>query len=88
MTASGGHTALYIVHDYGKYTLLGQTLDDAAGEAFDKVAKLIHLPYPGGPVIEALAHEWVLKISFITPAQHHTVLTLAFQGLKQRYSTI
>jgi N6-L-threonylcarbamoyladenine synthase len=55
LLASGGHTALYHVQDFGKYRLLGQTRDDAAGEAFDKVAKLLNLPYPGGPVIDKLA---------------------------------
>jgi N6-L-threonylcarbamoyladenine synthase len=52
---SGGHTALVKVEDVGKYTLIGQTQDDAIGEAFDKVAKLLQLPYPGGPQIEKLA---------------------------------
>ena len=49
LVVSGGHTMLIEVIDAGKYRLLGQTRDDAAGEAFDKVAKLLHLPYPGGP---------------------------------------
>jgi len=57
LLASGGHTALYHVMDFGNYRLLGQTRDDAAGEAFDKVAKLLDLPYPGGPVIDRLAQE-------------------------------
>ena len=55
LTVSGGHTNIYHVRDVGDYTVLGQTLDDAAGEAFDKVAKLLELGYPGGPVIEKLA---------------------------------
>jgi len=57
LLASGGHTALYHVRELGSYRLLGQTRDDAAGEAFDKVAKLLDLPYPGGPVIDRLAQE-------------------------------
>jgi N6-L-threonylcarbamoyladenine synthase len=57
LLASGGHTALYHVREFGSYHLLGQTRDDAAGEAFDKVAKLLDLPYPGGPVIDRLAQE-------------------------------
>jgi N6-L-threonylcarbamoyladenine synthase len=57
LLASGGHTALYHVMDFGNYRLLGQTRDDAAGEAFDKVAKLLDLPYPGGPAIDRLAQE-------------------------------
>ena len=52
---SGGHTALIHMHDIGRYTLIGQTADDAVGEAFDKVAKMLNLPYPGGPQIEKLA---------------------------------
>ncbi len=57
LLASGGHTALYEVRDFGAYRQLGQTRDDAAGEAYDKVAKLLDLPYPGGPVIDRLARE-------------------------------
>jgi len=55
LTVSGGHTSLYHVRGIGRYTQMGQTLDDAAGEAFDKVAKILGLGYPGGAVIEALA---------------------------------
>lgn len=54
---SGGHTALVLMKEIGHYELIGQTVDDAIGEAFDKVAKMLHLPYPGGPQIEALARE-------------------------------
>ena len=53
---SGGHTTLLYVEEVGKYKLIGQTVDDAIGEAFDKTAKLLGLPYPGGPEIERLAH--------------------------------
>lgn len=52
---SGGHTALVLIKDIGDYTLISETVDDAIGEAFDKVAKQLDLPYPGGPKIEALA---------------------------------
>src|SRR5262249_25431768 len=52
---SGGHTALYLTRDAGVYERIGQTRDDAAGEAFDKVAKLLGLGYPGGPLIERAA---------------------------------
>ena len=55
LVASGGHTMLIRLEDVGVYRVLGQTLDDAAGEAFDKVAKLMRLPYPGGPAIDELA---------------------------------
>ncbi len=57
LLVSGGHTALYHVKGLGDYRLLGQTRDDAAGEAYDKVAKLLDLEYPGGPVIDRLAQE-------------------------------
>jgi N6-L-threonylcarbamoyladenine synthase len=57
LVVSGGHTSLYRVAAPGSYELLGRTRDDAAGEAFDKVAKLLHLGYPGGPVIDRLARE-------------------------------
>jgi N6-L-threonylcarbamoyladenine synthase len=55
MIVSGGHTDVYVVHEPGEYTLLGRTRDDAAGEAFDKVAKMLGLPYPGGVEIDRLA---------------------------------
>lgn len=55
LVVSGGHTNLYLVRDYHKTELLGSTLDDACGEAFDKVAKILGLGYPGGPIIERLA---------------------------------
>lgn len=57
LVVSGGHTNIVKIVDHGQYILLGQTRDDAAGEAFDKVARAIGLPYPGGPQIEALAKE-------------------------------
>lgn len=57
MVASGGHSHLVLVKDYGEYEIIGRTRDDAAGEAFDKVARAIGLGYPGGPKIEKVAHE-------------------------------
>jgi N6-L-threonylcarbamoyladenine synthase len=57
LVVSGGHTSLYLVPEAGHYRLIGRTRDDAAGEAYDKVAKLIGLPYPGGPAIDRLARE-------------------------------
>ncbi|HWR40021.1 MAG TPA: tRNA (adenosine(37)-N6)-threonylcarbamoyltransferase complex transferase subunit TsaD [Patescibacteria group bacterium] len=57
LVVSGGHTSLVHVQDYNRFTLLGQTRDDAAGEAFDKVARVMRLPYPGGPHIDRLAAE-------------------------------
>jgi len=52
---SGGHTQLVLVHGWGKYEILGKTRDDAVGEAFDKAAKMLELPYPGGPAVDKLA---------------------------------
>jgi len=57
LLVSGGHTMLVLMEDHGRYRLLGSTLDDAAGEAFDKVARYLGLGYPGGPAIDALAAE-------------------------------
>lgn len=57
LSVSGGHTALYLVHNFGIYELLGQTIDDAAGEAFDKIAYSLGFGYPGGPIIETLAEQ-------------------------------
>lgn len=82
MTASGGHTSLYLVNDYGSYTLLGQTADDAAGEAFDKIAKLMQYPYPGGPIIETLAREVGFQDFFHYPRPTKHSLDFSFSGLK------
>jgi N6-L-threonylcarbamoyladenine synthase len=57
LVVSGGHTALYLAHDLGRYEVLAQTIDDAAGEAYDKVARLLGLGYPGGPVVDRLASQ-------------------------------
>ncbi|HEX6464493.1 MAG TPA: hypothetical protein VFZ98_08575, partial [Vicinamibacterales bacterium] len=57
LVVSGGHTSLYFIREAGHYELIGRTRDDAAGEAFDKVAKLLGLGYPGGPVIDRIARE-------------------------------
>ena len=57
LVVSGGHTELYIIEDFEKYKYLGGTLDDAVGEAYDKVAKLLDLGYPGGPIIDKLAYK-------------------------------
>lgn len=82
ITASGGHTSLYLIRDYGNYTVLGQTVDDAAGEAFDKIAKLMHLPYPGGPIIEKMAASVDFQDFFHYPRQKHKTLDFSFSGLK------
>ncbi len=82
LTASGGHSALYLVSDFGSYQMLGCTLDDAAGEAFDKIAKLINLPYPGGPVIEKLAASVNFQDYFTYPRGKNIDLNFSFSGLK------
>lgn len=82
LTASGGHTSLYLMKNFGDYEILGQTQDDAAGEAFDKIAKLMHLPYPGGPVIEKLAREVNFQDFFHYPRSKHKTLDFSFSGLK------
>ena len=83
LTVSGGHTTLYYVEGVGRYAPLGQTLDDAAGEAFDKVAKVLGLGYPGGVVIEHLARSGDQdRIRF--PRAHLSAdsLDFSFSGLK------
>jgi len=83
LVVSGGHTSLYAVEDYGKYRLLGATLDDAAGEAFDKVAKLLGLPYPGGIEIDRLAQQGDPKaIRFPRGMTKRASLDFSFSGLK------
>lgn len=82
LTASGGHTSLYLVHNYGEYTVLGTTLDDAAGEAFDKIAKLMHLPYPGGPVIEQRASLLNYQDFYSYPRSMAKSMDFSFSGLK------
>ncbi len=80
---SGGHTDLYVVRDVGDYTLLGRTRDDAAGEAFDKVAKMLGLGYPGGVVIDRLAKSGDPKaIDFPRPMWTRKNLDFSFSGLK------
>lgn len=82
LTASGGHTAIYLVHEFGQFDLLGQTLDDAAGEAFDKISKLLELGYPGGPVIEKLAQEINFQDFFCYPRAMPNSLDFSFSGVK------
>jgi N6-L-threonylcarbamoyladenine synthase len=83
LVASGGHTCIVECTDHGHYELLGQTRDDAAGEAFDKVAKLIGLPYPGGPSIEKDAAAGNPEaIRFPRPMVDGDSLDFSFSGLK------
>ena len=83
LVVSGGHTHLVVVEDYGKYKILGRTRDDAAGEAFDKVARAIGLGYPGGPKIDKLSKEGNPEaISFPRAHIAESVYDFSFSGLK------
>ncbi|QSX78989.1 tRNA (adenosine(37)-N6)-threonylcarbamoyltransferase complex transferase subunit TsaD [Agrilutibacter solisilvae] len=83
LLVSGGHTQLVAVEAIGRYRLLGETLDDAAGEAFDKTAKMMDLPYPGGPQLAALAEQGRPGIyRFSRPMTDRPGLDFSFSGLK------
>jgi N6-L-threonylcarbamoyladenine synthase len=83
LLVSGGHSMIVDVKDRGDYKILGQSQDDAVGEAFDKVGKLLGLPYPGGPHIERLALKGNPKAyDFPRPMMHSDNLDLSFSGLK------
>ena len=83
LIVSGGHTSLYRVQAFGSYRLLGQTRDDAAGEAFDKVAKLLGLGYPGGVAIDRLAQKGNPQaFSFPRAMTSAKTLDFSFSGLK------
>lgn len=81
LTVSGGHTQIVKVNDYFEMELLGQTLDDAAGEAFDKTAKILNLPYPGGPLIDRYAKEGNPN-AYPFPEPKIPNLDFSFSGLK------
>jgi N6-L-threonylcarbamoyladenine synthase len=83
LLVSGGHTMLVQVKEFGCYEILGETLDDAVGEAFDKVAKLLGLPYPGGAVLEKLAEKGDReRFHFPHPMVNRPGLEFSFSGLK------
>jgi N6-L-threonylcarbamoyladenine synthase len=86
LLVSGGHCQLLMVHDIGHYELLGQTIDDAVGEAFDKVAKMMGLPYPGGPELEKLLpmadQAAAAKIELPRPLLKRKHADFSFAGLK------
>ena len=83
LAVSGGHTHLYRVEGIGRYQLLGQTLDDAAGEAFDKVAKMSGLTYPGGVLIDQLAQDGDPSyFNFPRPMLHRSGFDFSFSGIK------
>jgi N6-L-threonylcarbamoyladenine synthase len=83
LLVSGGHTQLLAVRDCGNYELLGETRDDAAGEAFDKAAKLLGLPYPGGPQLSQLAQGGIPgAVNLPRPMLNRPNLEFSFSGLK------
>jgi N6-L-threonylcarbamoyladenine synthase len=87
LVASGGHTELYRIDNHGEFCQLGTTLDDAAGEAFDKVAKMLGLGYPGGPVIDKYAQQGNSQaIAFPRPNLNKNSLDFSFSGLKTAVS--
>jgi N6-L-threonylcarbamoyladenine synthase len=89
LLVSGGHTQLMRVDDVGEYTMLGETLDDAAGEAFDKSAKLLGLGYPGGPAISRLAESGDPSLFELPrPMLHSKNLDFSFSGLKTAVLTL
>ncbi|MFD2741845.1 MULTISPECIES: tRNA (adenosine(37)-N6)-threonylcarbamoyltransferase complex transferase subunit TsaD [Sphingobacterium] len=81
LTVSGGHTQIVLVKDYFEMELIGETLDDAAGEAFDKTAKILGLPYPGGPLIDKYAATGNAR-AFALPEPQIAGLNFSFSGLK------
>lgn len=88
LLVSGGHTLLAQVSAFGQYEILGQSLDDAAGEAFDKTAKLLNLSYPGGPKIEKLAKKGIAdRFKFPRPLMQKDNLNFSFSGLKTHVRT-
>lgn len=81
LTVSGGHTQIVLVKDYFDMKIIGQTIDDAAGEAFDKSAKMLGLPYPGGPLIDKFAQDGDF-MAFKFPEPQVPGLNFSFSGLK------
>lgn len=84
LTVSGGHTQIVLVEDYLEMTVLGQSQDDAVGEAFDKSAKLLGLPYPGGPVIDRYAQKGDPR-AFAFPETEMPGLDFSFSGIKTAF---
>jgi N6-L-threonylcarbamoyladenine synthase len=82
LVVSGGHTSFFWLDKNKNLTLLGETIDDAVGEAFDKVAKILELPYPGGPVIEKLAAKGENPVRFVRPYIDSGDLNFSFSGIK------
>lgn len=82
LVVSGGHTELVYMEEHGSFEVIGETLDDAAGEAYDKVARTLKLPYPGGPAIDRLAAEGTDTYNFPRVRLGHDSFDFSFSGLK------
>jgi len=82
LVVSGGHTELVLMKEHGRYEILGETRDDAAGEAYDKVARALQLPYPGGPHIDRLAHEGQPNVPLPRAWLEPDSYDFSFSGLK------
>ncbi|MEC1180821.1 tRNA (adenosine(37)-N6)-threonylcarbamoyltransferase complex transferase subunit TsaD [Metasolibacillus meyeri] len=82
LVVSGGHTELVYMKEHGHFELIGETRDDAAGEAYDKVARVLNLPYPGGPHIDRLAHEAEEAVAFPRVWLEEDSYDFSFSGLK------
>ncbi|CDO04137.1 t(6)A37 threonylcarbamoyladenosine biosynthesis protein [Oceanobacillus picturae] len=82
LIVSGGHTELVLMKEHGSYEVIGETRDDAAGEAYDKVARMLSLPYPGGPQIDRLAAEGEANINFPRAWLEEGSYDFSFSGLK------
>ena len=82
LMVSGGHTAILKIDSYTTHKLLGTTIDDAAGEAFDKVARVLGLSYPGGPVVDECAKKGINNIKFLSHNMMEGSLNFSFSGLK------
>jgi N6-L-threonylcarbamoyladenine synthase len=82
LVVSGGHTELVLMEEHGTFKVIGETRDDAAGEAYDKVARTLQLPYPGGPHIDRLAHEGTPTIDFPRAWLEEGSYDFSFSGLK------
>ncbi len=82
LMVSGGHTAILEIKDYNEFKLLGTTVDDAVGEAFDKVARVLGLPYPGGPEIDKLAKVGENKYKFVVSNSMKDTFNFSFSGIK------
>ncbi len=82
LVVSGGHTDFYLVEDFSRYKFLGGTLDDAVGEAYDKVAKMLGLGYPGGPIIDKLARQGKPVYKLPKPLLNEPSFNFSFSGLK------